>query len=233
MLAVIFGKSIPLEQGYRSDFAAIVTGRKRFQTEQRAAMEPIELFAGRFRFNPLAGWSWAELQNYIPEYKLPPHPLAEDGFCFHRVHSLHAPYQSGRKLSRWPLGRLGKQECGIHAGHGRRRHLMRVCRGADAAVFCFQDLPSRALSAATVFSSPLRCFSNSCSRFSPFRPQRVLAFGELRVHVLPFLLQFRKRAFRSFQFASVRLFLNCLSAAPGKRALANSVRQISVVAAVP
>jgi phosphoadenosine phosphosulfate reductase len=110
-----FRKVIPLDKA-TDGFAAIVTGRKRFQTERRAAMEPIELFAGRFRFNPLAGWSWAELQNYILEHKLPPHPLAEDGFssigcipCTRRINP-GENYRDGRWAG------FGKQECGIHAG---------------------------------------------------------------------------------------------------------------------
>jgi phosphoadenosine phosphosulfate reductase len=34
----------------------------------------------RFRFNPLADWSMAELQGYVAEHKPPLHPLAEDGY---------------------------------------------------------------------------------------------------------------------------------------------------------
>jgi phosphoadenosine phosphosulfate reductase len=106
---------VPLSKAV-AGFDAIVTGRKRFQTEQRAAMEPIEFADGRFRFNPLADWSLVELQGYVAEHKLPLHPLAEDGYlsigclpCTRRIN--HGEnYRDGRWTG------FAKKECGIHSG---------------------------------------------------------------------------------------------------------------------
>jgi len=110
-----FRKTTPLKKALLG-FDAILTGRKRFQTETRAAMQPIELFDGRFRFNPLADWNLAELQDYIARHHLPPHPLAEDGFlsigcmpCTRRVNA-GENYRDGRWAG------FDKRECGIHLG---------------------------------------------------------------------------------------------------------------------
>lgn len=110
-----FRKVTPLKRQL-AGFDAILTGRKRFQTEERAVMEAIEIFDGRFRFNPLAGWNLAELQNYIARHHLPAHPLADDGFlsigcmpCTRRVTSGER-YRDGRWAG------FDKRECGIHLG---------------------------------------------------------------------------------------------------------------------
>ena len=110
-----FRKTVPLKKAL-AGFEAILTGRKKFQTEERAAMQPIELFDGRFRFNPLADWDLAELQSYVARHHLPVHPLAEDGFlsigcmpCTRRVNP-GENYRDGRWAG------FDKSECGIHLG---------------------------------------------------------------------------------------------------------------------
>jgi len=99
-------------------FAAFVTGRKRFQTRERAAMRTVELVDGRFRFNPLAGWAPADLDAYMRAHALPRHPLVDDGYpsigclpCTRRVASGQA-YRDGRWAG------LDKDECGIHGLDG-------------------------------------------------------------------------------------------------------------------
>jgi len=110
-----FRKVIPLAKALEP-FAAQVTGRKRFQTRERAAMQPVEFFEGRYRFNPLWQWTLAELEAYMDEHKLPRHPLVEDGYpsicfmpCTRRVQA-GEDYRAGR----W--SGLDKDECGIHIG---------------------------------------------------------------------------------------------------------------------
>lgn len=110
-----FRKTVPLKKAL-AGFEAILTGRKKFQTEERAAMQPIELLDGRFRFNPLANWNLAELQDYIAGHRLPAHPLAEDGFlsigcmpCTRRLNP-GENYRDGRWAG------YDKRECGIHFG---------------------------------------------------------------------------------------------------------------------
>ncbi len=110
-----FRKVVPVRRAL-DGFAAQITGRKRFQTHARAEMDKVEYFEGRFRFNPLAEWSLADLEAYFAQYNLPQHPLVEDGYpsigcmpCTRRV-TTGESYRDGR----W--SGLDKDECGIHTG---------------------------------------------------------------------------------------------------------------------
>jgi phosphoadenosine phosphosulfate reductase len=112
-----FRKVIPLKRALEP-FAAQITGRKRFQTRERAEMPAVEYFEGRFRFNPLAEWSLAELEAYTVKHNLPRHPLVEDGYpsigcmpCTRRV-AAGGSYRDGRWAGQ------DKDECGIHGVDG-------------------------------------------------------------------------------------------------------------------
>jgi len=110
-----FRKVVPLKRALEG-FAAQITGRKRFQTNARAVMEPVEYFEGRFRMNPLTDWTPQDLETYASEHNLPRHPLVEDGYpsigcmpCTRRV-AAGEGYRDGRWAG------LDKDECGIHVG---------------------------------------------------------------------------------------------------------------------
>jgi phosphoadenosine phosphosulfate reductase len=110
-----FRKVVPLKRALEG-FAAQITGRKRFQTSARAGMQTVEYFEGRFRFNPLADWTLAELETYANAHDIPRHPLVEDGYpsigcipCTRRV-QVGESYRDGRWAG------LDKDECGIHIG---------------------------------------------------------------------------------------------------------------------
>jgi len=112
-----FRKVLPLQRALEG-FAAQITGRKRFQTRDRSAMDTVEWFEGRFRFNPLAPWSQADLEAYLDAHALPRHPLVEDGYpsigcmtCTRRVRT-----GEGYRDGRW--SGLDKDECGIHGVDG-------------------------------------------------------------------------------------------------------------------
>ena len=112
-----FRKVVPLSRAI-AGFSATVTGRKRFQTAARAAMDRVELADGRFRFNPLMVWSLSDLTRYIDENNLPKHPLVIDGYpsigcmpCTRRVAA-----GEGYRAGRW--AGLDKDECGIHLNVG-------------------------------------------------------------------------------------------------------------------
>lgn len=121
-------KAEPLEASLRG-FTAWITGRKRHQTRDRAALDLFEADgAGRLKVNPLAGWSTAEANGYIDRHGLPRHPLVREGFpsigcapCTTQA----APGEDVR-AGRW-RGR-DKEECGIHIVGGR------VVRTADLEV---------------------------------------------------------------------------------------------------
>jgi len=110
-----FRKVVPLNRAL-SNFDAIITGRKRFQTQMRASMDKVELVEGRFRFNPLFDWDLDALMRYIEDNSLPKHPLLNDGYpsigcmpCTRRVAA-----GEGYRAGRWSC--LDKDECGINAG---------------------------------------------------------------------------------------------------------------------
>lgn len=110
-----FRKVVPLRRALVG-FDAIVTGRKRFQTAERATMHKVELVEGRVRFNPLVDWSLLDLIAYMDEHRLPKHPLINDGYpsigcipCTRRV-AAGEGYRDGR----WAGS--DKVECGIHSG---------------------------------------------------------------------------------------------------------------------
>ena len=112
-----FRKTVPLQKAL-APFAAQVTGRKRFQTRERADMQPVEYFEGRLRFNPLWQWTHHDLEAYLEAHNLPRHPLVEDGYpsigcmpCTRRVQA-GEDYRAGR----W--SGLDKDECGIHLTDG-------------------------------------------------------------------------------------------------------------------
>ncbi|SIS71023.1 phosphoadenosine phosphosulfate reductase [Roseivivax lentus] len=110
----------PLEAAL-GGFDGWITGRKRYQTRDRAAMEFFELDAatGRIKVNPLAHWAPGDVAAYMDENRLPRHPLVARGFpsigcapCTSRV----APGEDPR-AGRWRD--KPKEECGIHFENGR------------------------------------------------------------------------------------------------------------------
>ena len=111
-----FRKVLPLRRAL-GPFDAVVTGRKRFQTQMRANMPLIEERKDgerrRFQINPLAQWDLRDLQLYIRAQNLPRHPLVASGYvsigcmpCTAKATS--ANYRSGRWAGQ------ERQECGIH-----------------------------------------------------------------------------------------------------------------------
>ncbi|WP_439815674.1 phosphoadenylyl-sulfate reductase [Zavarzinia sp. CC-PAN008] len=107
-------KAEPLARAL-APFDAWFTGRKRFQSSSRAAIEAVETDGVHIKVNPLAHWSEADLHAHLAARKLPKHPLIEDGYlsigcmpCTDRV----APGGDSRD-GRW--AGLEKTECGIHS----------------------------------------------------------------------------------------------------------------------
>ncbi|MGB0921766.1 MAG: phosphoadenylyl-sulfate reductase [Alphaproteobacteria bacterium] len=108
-----FRKVRPLNRALEG-FDAWVTGRKRFQSSERASIPSVEADRTHVKINPLAHWGEAEVTAYFEKHNLPPHPLVEDGYlsigcmpCTDRV----APGADPRS-GRW--SGQDKTECGIH-----------------------------------------------------------------------------------------------------------------------
>ena len=69
---------------------------------------------GRVKINPLSDWSAADVDTYFAKYRLPQHPLEEDGFRSIGCLTCTARTIAGEdsRAGRW-RGR-DKTECGIH-----------------------------------------------------------------------------------------------------------------------
>jgi sulfate adenylyltransferase subunit 2 len=108
-----FRKVEPLDRALKP-YAGWITGRKRFQSNSRAALPLIEAESGKIKINPLANWGAKEIEAEFKRRDLPRHPLVADGFlsigcmpCTDKV-AEGADARSGRWAG------LDKTECGIH-----------------------------------------------------------------------------------------------------------------------
>ncbi len=100
---------------------ALITGRKRYQTSERASMATIELDdKGIFRINPLATWDKARQIAETESRGLPAHPLVAKGYPSIGCAPCTKPVQTGddERAGRWAqtigIENEQKAECGIH-----------------------------------------------------------------------------------------------------------------------
>jgi phosphoadenosine phosphosulfate reductase len=93
---------------------AWMTGRKAFQNTTRAALEIVEVVDGRYKLNPLIGWSAADINEYLTTHQLPRHPLVERGYLSIGCQPCTTPVRPGEdaRAGRWRDA--DKTECGIH-----------------------------------------------------------------------------------------------------------------------
>lgn len=119
-------KTVPLERAL-SGFDGWITGRKRFQSSTRAALEFFEADgADRIKVNPLAHWHPDDVVAYMDENRLPRHPLVARGYPSIGCAPCTSPVKPGEdpRAGRW-RGQ-NKEECGIHVVDGK------IVRGPQA-----------------------------------------------------------------------------------------------------
>jgi len=107
-------KTEPLDVALKS-YGGWVTGRKRFQTNDRGVLPHFELTTDeRIKVNPLAYWGNEEVKTYREEHKLPAHPLFLKGYLSIGCEPCTSIVAEGEdpRSGRW-RGK-GKTECGIH-----------------------------------------------------------------------------------------------------------------------
>jgi phosphoadenosine phosphosulfate reductase len=106
-------KVVPLDQALE-DFDAWITGRKRFHGGARLSLPVVEQSGRHLKFNPLANWSKADLDAYVAEHDLPPHPLVAQGYPSVGCWPCTKPVDDGEdvRAGRWAGSQ--KTECGIH-----------------------------------------------------------------------------------------------------------------------
>lgn len=112
-------KVLPLERALKG-FDGWITGRKRYQSGERAALPKFETDAGgRLKLNPLADWGPEEVRAYIRRHDLPPHPLVAKGYPSIGCAPCTSPVAAGEdpRAGRWRGAE--KTECGIHFVNGK------------------------------------------------------------------------------------------------------------------
>jgi phosphoadenosine phosphosulfate reductase len=112
-------KTEPLEHAL-APFDAWVTGRKRFQSGSRAALEFFEADGpARIKINPLAHWTRRDVADYMVNNRLPRHPLVARGYPSIGCAPCTTPVATGEdaRAGRWRGS--DKEECGIHVVDGR------------------------------------------------------------------------------------------------------------------
>jgi len=113
-------KTRPLQRALRG-FDGWITGRKRYQSGQRAELDFFEVEAGtgRIKVNPLAHWARGDVQTYMEENRLPRHPLVARGYPSIGCTPCTTPVGAGEdpRAGRWRD--QNKTECGIHIVDGR------------------------------------------------------------------------------------------------------------------
>jgi phosphoadenosine phosphosulfate reductase len=112
----------PLDRAIRElKLEALITGRKRYQTSERAQLEKIELDdKGIFRINPLVYYTKARQREEMIALGLPDHPLVDRGYLSIGCSPCTKPVGVGEdeRSGRWAhtigLENEQKTECGIH-----------------------------------------------------------------------------------------------------------------------
>ena len=98
-----------------------ITGRKRYQSGKRAALEFFEVEANtnRIKVNPLARWAPQDVSEYMTENRLPRHPLVAQGYPSIGCAPCTSPVAEGEdpRAGRWR--NTDKDECGIHFVDGK------------------------------------------------------------------------------------------------------------------
>jgi phosphoadenosine phosphosulfate reductase len=102
----------PLDRAL-ADVDAWIAGLRRDQSPSRAGTPKLAWDAkhARWKFNPLADWTDADVWRYIMERDLPYNPLHDRGYA--AIGCTHCTVPGDGRDGRW--AGTGKTECGLHA----------------------------------------------------------------------------------------------------------------------
>lgn len=100
-------------------YVAHISGRKKFQNENRASLNFFQQEGEFIQVNPLINWSAKELAAYVIEHELPRHPLVAQGYPSIGCAPCTSSVKEGEdpRAGRW-RGQ-DKTECGIHFVDGK------------------------------------------------------------------------------------------------------------------
>ena len=115
-------KVLPFDRALKP-FVAEISGRKRFQNEERADLGFFQQSGPRVKVNPLINWSAKELAEYIKKHDLPRHPLVAKGYPSIGCAPCTSPVKPGEdpRAGRWRGEE--KPECGIHFVDGKPQRI--------------------------------------------------------------------------------------------------------------
>ena len=111
-------KVLPL-QGKLRDLSCWITGLRRQQSDERAGIGMVELYAldastDIVKLNPMANWKREAIWEYIKSHKIPYNPLHDQGYrsigCW--TCTVKAGEGGDERAGRWTG--FNKVECGIH-----------------------------------------------------------------------------------------------------------------------
>jgi phosphoadenosine phosphosulfate reductase len=111
-------KVLPLARAL-GGFDAWVSGVRRDQTQNRAGVPKVAIdpeHGGILKLNPLADWSWEQVEAYVRFHDVPEHPLYRRGYTSIGCAPCTRPVQIGedRRAGRWWWEDGGQKECGLH-----------------------------------------------------------------------------------------------------------------------
>ncbi|GAA6063793.1 hypothetical protein JCM10212_001363 [Sporobolomyces blumeae] len=98
------------------DVRSVITGRRRSQGADRAALQPLEIDStGLIKVNPLCRWGFDEVKDYVDMAGVPYNDLLDQGYkSIGDWHSTAKPRDGdGERSGRWASNK-GKSECGLH-----------------------------------------------------------------------------------------------------------------------
>lgn len=114
----------PAQRAYRElDVRAVLTGRRRSQGGKRGDLDIVEVDdTGLIKINPLANWTFKQVQDYIKANSVPTNDLLDQGY--RSVGDWHSTVpvtdSEDERAGRWK-GR-NKTECGIHNSNKKSRY---------------------------------------------------------------------------------------------------------------
>lgn len=106
-------KVAPLRRAL-AGWSAWITGRKRYQGDQRSVLPTFEAADGQVKINPLAEWSRAQIEEAFVQRNLPRHPLEAEGYLSIGCAPCTRPVAADEDLRAGRWAGCGKTECGIH-----------------------------------------------------------------------------------------------------------------------
>lgn len=124
----------PLADAIRA-FKGRITGRKRYQTPDRAEMPILEVSGRQIKLNPLATWTSKDVTQYMRDHDLPTHPLLAMGFLSVGCAPCTTPVAADEdpRAGRWRD--TEKTECGIHYIDGKPVPTREKVRKSETSMF--------------------------------------------------------------------------------------------------